>query len=239
MDKCFCARCKDPTEFNSNLSALHCQKCSTIPSSPILPTNPLDANALWNCQIHCRMQIPAHEAQQLAIDLQLDLYAGGLITTIKKLESKIANLSLFLHPQHGLLLAAKRSLLNCYTQVSPSESAGRPQQVKMKEICEEQILACDKVDSGYADWKGDIYKHLSTAMLNLARLDLQENKIERPEFLLRVKEAMRLVQEGIRCKSCVKVARSTMSLEEMVDSLSESEMSSRNSSVHNSLLDLR
>ena len=205
---------------------------------PILPTDPLDSNALWNCKIHQRMQIPAHEAQQLAIDLQLDLYAGGLITTIKKLESKIQNLSLFLHPHHGLLLAAKRSLLNCYTQV-PSESAGRPHHEKMQRLCREQILACEKVDWGYADWKGDIYKHLSTAMLNLARLDLQENKIERPEFLVRVKEAMRLVQEGFRCKSCVKIARSTMSLEEMVDSLSESEMSSRNSSVHNSLLDLR
>ena len=106
-------------------------------------------------------------------------------------------------------------------------------------MCEQQIEICGKVDPGYADWKGDIYKHLSTAMLNLARLDMQENKIERPEFLLRVKEAMRLVQEGFRCKSCVKVARSTMSLEEMVDSLSDSGMSSRNSSVHNSLLDLR
>ena len=64
------------------------------------------------------MQIPANEAQQLAIDLQLDLYSGGLITTIKKLEDKIQNLAQFLHPNHGLLLAAKRSLLNCYSQVS-------------------------------------------------------------------------------------------------------------------------
>ena len=92
---------------------------------------------------------------------------------------------------------------------------------------------------GFADWKGDIYKHMSTAMLNLARLDLQDRRIERPQFLIRVKEAMTLVQEGIRCKSCVKIARSTMTLEEMVDSMSDSEAGSGFNSRSNSLLDIR
>ena len=80
---------------------------------------------------------------------------------------------------------------------------------------------------------------MSTAMLNLARLDLQDRRIERPQFLVRVKEAMTLVQEGIRCKSCVKIARSTMTLEEMVDNMSDSEAGSNISSRSSSLLDLR
>ena len=82
---------------------------------------------------------------------------------------------------------------------------------------------------------------MSTAMLNLARLDLQDRRIERPQFLIRVKEAMTLVQEGIRCKSCVKIARSTMTLEEMVDSMSDSEAGGGSgfNSRSNSLLDIR
>ena len=56
-------------------------------------------------------------AQQLAVDLQIDLYSGGLITTIKNLEKKIEQLLEFLHPTHGLVLAAKRSLVHCYSQV--------------------------------------------------------------------------------------------------------------------------
>ena len=47
----------------------------------------------------------------------MDLYSGGLITTIKNLETKIQELEHFLHSNHGLLLAAKRSLVHCYSQV--------------------------------------------------------------------------------------------------------------------------
>ena len=53
----------------------------------------------------------------LPIDLQMDLYSGGLITTIKNLETKIQDLEHFLHSNHGLLLAAKRSLVHCYSQI--------------------------------------------------------------------------------------------------------------------------
>lgn len=184
------------------------------------------------------MQIPAKAAQQLAIDLQMDLYAGGLITTIKSLQEKIQTLQGFLHPNHGLILAAQRSLVNCYSQVSSDEqTSNRKHQEKMKKICQGQLQILDKIDQGFADWKGDLLKHLSTALLNLARMDLQEGLISRPQFLNEVKEAMKLVQEGIRCKSCVKMSRSTMTLEEMVDSMSDSD--SRKSSRANSLLDLR
>ncbi len=78
-----------------------------------------------------------------------------------------------------------------------------------------------------------------SALLNLARFDFEEGKIQRPEFLKKVKEAVSLVQEGIRCKTCVKVARSTMTMDEMIDSMSESECSSKATSRSNSLLDLR
>lgn len=109
----------------------------------------------------------------------------------------------------------------------------------MKQLCLRQVEIYEKVDSGYADWKGEVFKHLSATLLNLARLDLQEGRVQRPEFLLRVKEAMKLVQEGLRCKSTVKIARSTMTMEEMVDSMSDSESINSNSvSRVNSLLDL-
>lgn len=123
LEMCFCERCKDPTEFGSFLQALKCAKCSSE-ESPILPENPLDPDSFWHCKIHKSMRIPGMMAQQLAIDLQIDLYAEGLVTTIKRLEQKIAMMSHYLHPNHGLLMAAKRSLLNCYSQV-PSESAGK------------------------------------------------------------------------------------------------------------------
>ena len=53
-------------------------------------------------------------------------------------------------------------------------------------------------------------------------------RIPRNEFLLRVKKAMLLVQEGVRCKSCVKIDRTrnntdTMSkFDDLVDEMSDS-----------------
>ena len=48
-----------------------------------------------------------------------------------------------------------------FTQVA-SDNGGRLQQEKMRNICQEQIQVLSKVDKGFPDWKGDIYKHLST-----------------------------------------------------------------------------
>ena len=54
---------------------------------------------------------------------------------------------------------------------------------------------------------------------------------------------MRLVQEGHRCKSCVKMDKSNaLTLDDIVDSMSESEsetsLASRCSSIHGSHVDL-
>jgi len=43
---CFCKRCSDPTEFESYLSAMKCQSCS----SNVLPINPLDQESDWKCK---------------------------------------------------------------------------------------------------------------------------------------------------------------------------------------------
>ena len=72
---------------------------------------------------------------------------------------------------------------------------------------------------------------------------MQENRIARPDFLIQVRNTMRLVQEGHRCKSCVKMDKSNaLTLDDIVDSMSESEsetsLASRCSSIHGSHVDL-
>ena len=66
-------------------------------------------------------------------------------------------------------------------------------------------------------------------MLNFSIMPILINfRIPRNEFLLRVKKAMLLVQEGVRCKSCVKIDRTrnntdTMSkFDDLVDEMSDS-----------------
>lgn len=94
----------------------------------------------------------------------------------------------------------------------------------MRQLCLEQLEILTKVDPGFPEWKGDVLKHFSSAELNLARIHLESGRIQRPEFLLQVRKAMSLVQEGLKCKSCVKIDRnaSFASLDEMVSELSDS-----------------
>ena len=94
----------------------------------------------------------------------------------------------------------------------------------MKELCLEQLEVLGKLDPGFPDWKGDILKHFSTAELNMARINLESGAILRPEFLGQVRMAMSLVQEGLKCKSCIKIDRSVgpATLDDMVSELSDS-----------------
>ena len=147
------------------------------------------------------------QATALSLDLQKRLYTQGPFTTKAQLDSALDKFSKVLHPTHGLLMMLKRSLLICYSQV-PAESVGRADLEKMKTLGLEQLSVLAKVDPGYPDWRGDVLRHYSTAELNLAKLDMEEGRMERPAFMLRVRKAMIFVQEGLRCSSCVRIDRS-------------------------------
>jgi hypothetical protein len=56
----------------------------------------------------------------------------------------------------------------------------------MRELGLNQLEVLGKIDTGFPEWKGDILKHFSTAELNLARINLESGKIQRPEFLVQV-----------------------------------------------------
>ena len=77
-------------------------------------------------------------AQQIQLDLQIDLYKDGLVTTIPRLHSKIVQFLEFLHPTHGLIMTAKRSLVQCYSQL-PADSVNRRQLELIRNLCQQQI----------------------------------------------------------------------------------------------------
>ena len=84
------------------------------------------------------LQICGKNAQQIQLDLQIDLYKDGLVTTIPRLLSKIIQFSQFLHPTHGLILTAKRSLVQCYSQLT-AESVNRGQLEVIRHLCQQQL----------------------------------------------------------------------------------------------------
>ena len=93
--------------------------------------------SLYNCMADPTernlCESPRRAAQQLALDLQVDLYSPGLTTTLRRLEQSLRDLSAFLHPHHGLLMTLKRSLMLCYSQAKQG-TLGRAELERMKTI---------------------------------------------------------------------------------------------------------
>lgn len=96
--------------------------------------------------------------------------------------------------------------------------------MQVKNLCLNQLEVLTKIDSGYPEWKVNILRHLSSADLNIARIRLNNGEISRTDFLSEVRKAMALVQEGLKCKSCVKIDRTKgpVSWDDLVSELSDS-----------------
>ena len=60
----------------------------------------------------------------------------------------------------------------------------RHQHVCLENICHNlfNLDTMQLIDPGLPDWKGNVLKHLSTAQLNLARMDMEENRYYQPCF---------------------------------------------------------
>lgn len=214
------------------MGAAKCDKCDKVTEqlehSKILPSNPVDPNTTWSCPVHTGIRMPSESIQQLAIDMQVQLTMldKNTAASYQEYEKFLRECEMFFHPWHALMIKIKMSLLAAYNKESSNKALKRNILMSAKKLSQELTHVISKIEPGYPDMKGNIINHYSTAELNLARLDLQEQRIARPEFLLRVRKAMVMVQEATRCKSCVRIDRS---LQQMSVDLIAEEMSADSS----------
>lgn len=72
--ECDCARCSDPTECSTYLSALRCQKCST---GFVLPIRPLEEKETpWQCS-QCSYKLTAVVVNRVVDKLKEEFEAIG------------------------------------------------------------------------------------------------------------------------------------------------------------------
>lgn len=112
---CTCARCADPTELGTYLSAL---KCMGIDGNTCagyqLPIDPLKETSDWKCN-QCPVQIEADQVNFLLSKIGEEVDdAMERKASIKQMEDLISKLLTFLHPNHYFLLQLKHSLIQMY-----------------------------------------------------------------------------------------------------------------------------
>lgn len=111
--KCFdceCARCADPTEFNTYISCILCSKCKGF----MLSQNPLDSTSDWKCQkcshvIKSRQMTFGNDAIKREIE-NTDKTIPGLESLLDKYLSG----QTVLHPNNCHVVQAKYALVQLY-----------------------------------------------------------------------------------------------------------------------------
>lgn len=112
--QCTCERCKDPTEFGTNFSAIKCNKCK---DGYLLPVNSLDGDSDWNCNtLKCRGSgRKYYDIASPLLQIKFQLNSIGTNDTereIKEFERIIVqNSGRTLHSNHWLLMEVKYRLI--------------------------------------------------------------------------------------------------------------------------------
>ena len=133
---CSCARCVDPTECGSFLSALLCP--SPSPSKPcsglVLSCNPLSGSSDWSCQA-CSALYSAEYVITLVTE------AAAMIDKpreeddiVQHYERTIHHFSTTLHPSHYLITGIKEKLAQIYGNFIPYKLLDLPRPLKERKI---------------------------------------------------------------------------------------------------------
>lgn len=119
VTKCFdceCKRCKDPTEFGTNLGNIYCSVCNGLGSlstgAMMLSTNPLDEGAPWSCE-KCDHTIQSRQMFWGNNALKDDLHKINKLNP-RGFEEFIQKYNQTLHPVNHLVIQAKLALIQIY-----------------------------------------------------------------------------------------------------------------------------
>lgn len=105
---CQCSRCQDPTEMDTMISALVCEVCE---QDYLLPTEPLNMMSDWVCG-SCDFFLKASDAEAKVDHIEEELSEVSGKRNLKALEDFVQHYTgRVLHPNHYLLLLAKRNYL--------------------------------------------------------------------------------------------------------------------------------
>ncbi|XP_045126721.1 LOW QUALITY PROTEIN: SET domain-containing protein SmydA-8-like [Portunus trituberculatus] len=148
---CSCRRCADPTELDTNFSALVCRRCK----KNVLPSNPLDDVAPWLCR-GCGMEVSVKDAVSLSLSLGGTVEQALANPTIDSLEALQKEWLEKVHPNHYHLHAVKHSLLQLYGRTQEKAHTIDKDDIHWQEVdkketaCKEFLTVCSRLDPSTA-----------------------------------------------------------------------------------------
>ncbi|XP_061718853.1 SET domain-containing protein SmydA-8 isoform X1 [Cydia pomonella] len=202
INKCFdcdCDRCKDPTEFGTNLGNIYCSVCNSggaANGAMLMSTNPLDETANWKCE----------KCDHFILSKQMFWGNNALKQDLNKLdrngpkqfEEFIMKYSQTLHPSNHLVLQAKLALIQIYGNYKGYTLSDLSDNLLQRKIdlCHELLEIADKIEPGWTRFRGTLLLDLQSAMTIQTKREFETEKLTKAAAQDRLMECMVLLQEA-------------------------------------------
>ncbi|XP_057376965.1 SET domain-containing protein SmydA-8-like [Daphnia carinata] len=193
--RCACERCKDPTELDTFISGLYCQKCPPQ-SGILLIENPLDETSDWVCR-QCGTRQPANYVAEIIESVGKEIVAlkkGSL----KDCEGFLRKFSKILHPNHFYLTDVKMALCQMYGHLEgQSLIEMNDDTLNAKEALALELLkVADAVSPGMTRLRAILLYELQAVLSVRCRKLCVTQSIMKEELQANVKVVRKMLQES-------------------------------------------
>lgn len=190
---CACSRCSDVTEFGTNLSAFKCESCC---EGLILP-NTTDLDSDWSCRF-CGNPVASSTVTGIIATLEEEL--GHIVDTdytVAGLQSFVSKNSHQLHSKHYLNIMAQKHMMMILSDQKTLNRASAKKIIQLGKSIKSTLLP---LDPGYSDWLGSILKMINMSHLQILKLNLQEKKINKNDYMEESESIWKAMKEVQNCE---------------------------------------
>lgn len=171
---CCCARCSDPTEFGTFIAGIICSRCKT---GRILPTNPLNNQAVWKCN-SCPHDVPARQVSW-GNDTIMKEVRDLDRTSPKKFEEFIIKYQKTLHEGNTHIIQVKYALTQLYGNIPgflmhELNDAGLNRKIS---LCRELLDLADILEPGFNHFRGSLLLDLQGSLAVQAKREFNNGLI--------------------------------------------------------------
>ncbi|XP_073846739.1 SET domain-containing protein SmydA-8-like [Musca autumnalis] len=224
---CVCARCEDPTELESHMSTLICNKCATNKEEGFILR--IDSKT-WKCT-NCHHCLKHEQVETILEKVKEEVFHAQ--EDIRHLEYLLTKLTTLLHKNHYIIVDVKQSVANILRTIirNSLQRPGRQLYERKIRLCQELVVLLHIIQPGISRLKAVALYEMAIASAELYRLRFGEDEItaeELQEYLRKCeamyKESMRLLlyeppetPEGQLVKSIINELRDLRSDIQMLD----------------------
>jgi len=192
---CICTRCKDPTELNTFVNAVKCDKCGV--GAVMLPLHSLDYNSDWKCQ----------NCQNLQTSDKMDTFLQGIENKIEAvpysnpeiLEQILEEISELLHENHYLITDTKRRLIDIYG-VEDNFQYNNLERDKIESKvrhCDHLLRLCGQLSPGKSEMRAYLLFNKFGASQHLMHRDMQAGQCNKEEEGRRLSKLISILDDVV------------------------------------------